>query len=61
MVPVDAMKRADSVDPKVYVAALPKTNYKGVTAQIQFTDKGELTHPAVTLNAYKNMVRAPLN
>ena len=61
MVLVDAMKRADSVDPKVYVAALPKTNYKGVTAQIQFTDKGELTHPAVTLNAYKNMVRAPLN
>jgi branched-chain amino acid transport system substrate-binding protein len=61
MVLVDAMKRANSVDPKVYVPALRKTNYKGVTAQIQFTDKGELTQPAVTLNAYKNNVRTPLN
>ena len=61
MVLVDAMKRANSVDPTVYVPALRKTNYKGVTAQIQFTDKGELTQPAVTLNAYKNNVRTPLN
>ena len=61
MVLADAMKRANSVDPKVYVAELRKTNYKGVTAQIQFTDKGELTKPAVTLNAYKNNARTPLN
>ena len=61
MVLVDAMKRANSVDPKVYVPALAKTNYKGVTAQIQFTSKGELTKPAVTLNVYKNGVRTPLN
>ena len=61
MVLVDAMKRANSVDPKVYVPALAKTNYKGVTAQIQFTNKGELTQPAVTLNGYKNGVRTPLN
>ena len=61
MVLVDAMKRANSVDPKVYVPALAKTDYKGVTAQIQFTPKGELTHPAVTLSNYKNNVRTPLN
>ncbi len=61
MVLVDAMKRANSVDPKVYVPQLAKTNYKGVTAQIQFTNKGELTKPAVTLNGYKNGVRTPLN
>ena len=61
MVLVDAMKRANSVAPKVSVPALRTTNYKGVTAQIQFTDKGELTQPAVTLNAYKNNVRTPLN
>ncbi len=61
MVLADAMKRANSVDPKVYVAELAKANYKGVTAQIQFTDKGELTKPAVTLNAYRNNVRTPLN
>ena len=61
MVLADAMKRANSVDPKVYVAELRQTNYKGVTAQIQFTDKGELTKPAVTLNAYRNNARTPLN
>ncbi len=61
MVLVDAMKRANSVDPKVYIPALQKTNYKGLTAQIQFTPKGELTHPAVTLNTFKNNVRTPLN
>jgi branched-chain amino acid transport system substrate-binding protein len=61
MVLADAMKRANSVDPKVYVPQLAKTNYKGVTAQIQFTNKGELTKPAVTLNGYKNGVRTPLN
>ena len=61
MVLVDAMKRANSVDPKVYVAQMAKTNYKGVTAQIQFTNKGELTKPAVTLSVYKNGVRTPLN
>ena len=61
MVLVDAMKRANSTDPKVYVPQLAKTNYKGVTAQIQFTPKGELTQPAVTLNGYKNNVRTPLN
>ena len=55
------MKRANSVDPKVYVPQLAKTNYKGVTAQIQFTNKGELTKPAVTLSVYKNGVRTPLN
>ena len=53
--------RANSVDPKVYVAQMAKTNYKGVTAQIQFTNKGELTKPAVTLSVYKNGVRTPLN
>ena len=61
MVLVDAMKRANSVDPKVYVPQLAKTNYKGVTAQIQFTNKGELTKPSVTLSVYKNGVRTPLN
>ena len=61
MVLVDAMKRANSVDPKVYVPQLAKTNYKGVTSQIQFTNKGELTKPAVTLSVYKNGVRTPLN
>ncbi|MFZ4289547.1 branched-chain amino acid ABC transporter substrate-binding protein [Variovorax sp. HJSM1_2] len=58
---VDAMKRANSADPKVYTSFLGKTQFKGVTANIAFTDKGELTHPAVTLYSYKDGVRVPLN
>jgi len=58
---VDAMKRANSVDPKVYVPFIAKTQYKGVTANIDFTAKGELTHPAVTLYTFRNNVRVALN
>ena len=61
MVLVDAMKRANSIDPKVYLPALGKTQYKGVTANIAFTPKGELTTPAVTLYTYKNNARVTLN
>ncbi len=58
---VDAMKRANSVDPKVYTPFIGKTQYKGVTANIAFSSKGELTKPAVTLYTYKDNVRAALN
>ncbi|WP_284414539.1 branched-chain amino acid ABC transporter substrate-binding protein [Acidovorax sp. SUPP2539] len=61
MVLVDAMKRADSVDPKVYAPFLAKTQYKGVTANIAFTPKGELTAPAVTLYHYPANARVALN
>ena len=61
MVLADAMKRANSADPKVYIPQLQKANYKGLTANIQFTPKGELTQPAVTLNGYKDQKRVPLN
>ena len=57
----DAMKRANSVDPKVYVPFIGKTQYKGVTANIAFTPKGELTNPVVTLYTFKDNVRAELN
>lgn len=58
---VDAMKRANSTDPAVYLPFIGKTKYKGVTANIDFTAKGELTKPAVTLYTYKNNVRSALN
>jgi len=58
---VDAMKRADSVDPKVYLPFIGKTQFKGITANIAFTPKGELTTPAVTLYSFKDKVRTALN
>ncbi len=61
MVLADAMKRANSVDPKVFTPLIGKTDYKGVTANIAFTAKGELTAPAVTLYTYKDGSRVALN
>lgn len=61
MVLADAMKRANSVDPKVYTPFLAKTQYKGVTANVAFTAKGELTTPAVTLYHYPDNARVALN
>ena len=58
---VDAMKRANSVDPQVYVPFISKTQLKGITANIAFTAKGELTAPAVTLYSFKDNVRTALN
>ncbi|WP_082493023.1 branched-chain amino acid ABC transporter substrate-binding protein [Acidovorax sp. Leaf160] len=61
MVLADAMKRADSVDPRKYTPFIGKANYKGVTANVSFTPKGELTHPAVTLYHYPDNARVGLN
>ena len=58
---VDAMKRANSTDPAVFLPFIGKTKYKGVTANIDFTANGELTKPAVTLYTYKDNVRTALN
>ncbi len=49
MLMVDAMKRAGSSDPKVYIPELLKSNYKGVTATIAFEPNGEIKNPAITL------------
>ncbi|WP_309638992.1 branched-chain amino acid ABC transporter substrate-binding protein [Methylibium sp.] len=61
MVLVDAMKRANSTDPKVYAAKLFETAYKGVTANVGFEKDGELKNPAMTLYVYKDGKKVPLN
>jgi branched-chain amino acid transport system substrate-binding protein len=57
---VDAMKRANSTDPKKYKSFLPKTNFKGVTANIAFEPNGELKNAATTLYTYKGGKKTPL-
>jgi len=61
LVLVDAMKRANSVDPKVYMPKLIETNLKGVTAQIAFEPTGEMKNPAITLYVYRDGKKLPLN
>ncbi len=60
MVMADAMKRADSADPKVYGPKLKETNYEGVTAKVVFEADGELKDPAMTLYVYKDGKKTPL-
>jgi branched-chain amino acid transport system substrate-binding protein len=57
---VDAMKRADSIDPKVYTPKLIETSFKGVTTTIEFQPNGELKNPAITLYNYKEGKKTPL-
>ena len=55
-----AMKRANSVDPKVYTPQLAKANFKGVTSVIAFETNGELKNAAITLYNYKDGQKTPL-
>ena len=61
MLLADAMKRANSSDPKVYLPELAKSSYKGVTANIAFEPNGEMKNPAITLYVYKDGKKTPLN
>ncbi|HMZ86340.1 MAG TPA: branched-chain amino acid ABC transporter substrate-binding protein [Giesbergeria sp.] len=58
---VDAMKRANSTDPKVYVNELAKSNFKGVTANIAFEPNGEIKNPSISLYVYRDGKKVPLN
>ena len=54
---VEAMKQADSTDPKVYLSKLAALNYEGLTGAVSFTPAGELSQPTVTLYTYRNNKR----
>jgi len=58
---VDAMKRANSVDPKVFTPQIGLTQYKGLTANISFEPNGELKHPATTLSIYRDGKKQVVN
>ena len=46
---VEAMKKADSTEPAKYLPELAKTKYSGVTGDISFDSKGDLTSGPITL------------
>jgi branched-chain amino acid transport system substrate-binding protein len=57
----DAMKRAESADPAVYLPFLAKTDgFKGVTGNITFDDKGDIKNGALTLMTYRGGERTSL-
>jgi branched-chain amino acid transport system substrate-binding protein len=56
----NAMVTAGSADPKVYLPALKATNYKGVTGNIEFDEKGDIKNGALTLMTYKGGARTTI-
>ena len=58
---IAAMKKAQSVDPQVYVKVMPTIHYDGVTANIAFDDKGDLKDGEVTLYEWQNGKKVPIN
>jgi branched-chain amino acid transport system substrate-binding protein len=55
------MQRAGSTDPKVFGPEIAKSNYKGVTTQVQFDGSGELKVPAMTFIVFRDGKKSPLN
>lgn len=51
---INAMKAADSADPKKYLPYIYKLNFKGVTGPIAFDSKGDLRSAAVTIFQVKD-------
>jgi branched-chain amino acid transport system substrate-binding protein len=56
----NAMVTANSSDPVKYLPALKATQYKGVTGNIAFDEKGDIKNGALTLMTYKGGVRTTL-
>lgn len=57
---VDAMVRAGSPDPSIYVAKLRSIDYQGVTQRIRFDAIGELINPSMTFYQYVAGRKQPL-
>jgi branched-chain amino acid transport system substrate-binding protein len=60
MVFATAMQAAKSSDPAVYLPALAKISYQGVTGTIAFDPHGDLSNAAMTLYTYRNGKKARL-
>ncbi|REG49157.1 branched-chain amino acid transport system substrate-binding protein [Paraburkholderia sp. BL6669N2] len=54
---VEAMKRANSIDPARILAAMPATDYSGVLGKIQFDSRGDLRNSVISLYRYKGGIQ----
>jgi branched-chain amino acid transport system substrate-binding protein len=55
-----AMQKAGSEDPAKYLPELAKIEYKGITGNIAFDEKGDIKNGALTLYTYKGGTREQL-
>jgi branched-chain amino acid transport system substrate-binding protein len=54
MVLIEAMKRADSIEPEKYLPELAKLDYQGVTSRISFDAYGDLKGGVITVYQLQN-------
>jgi branched-chain amino acid transport system substrate-binding protein len=57
LVMVEAMKKANSVDPKAYLPELAKIKYEGVTGPIAFDKNGDILNGTLTLFTFNGPKR----
>lgn len=57
---INAIVKANSADPKAFLAALSASDFDGVTGRIRFDDKGDLVDPPATLFEVRNGEWTPL-
>lgn len=58
---IEAMKKADSTDPKKFLPELAKISYDGITAKIEFDDKGDTKNGFITMYEVKGGKLEPLS
>jgi branched-chain amino acid transport system substrate-binding protein len=58
---IDAMKRADSIDPAKILEKMPSTAYQGVIGNIAFDPKGDMKEAMITLYSYANKKKSVLD
>jgi len=51
---IDAMKRANSTDPKKILAAMPTTSFDGIIGRIAFDSKGDIQHGTISIFRFKD-------
>ncbi|WP_418126252.1 branched-chain amino acid ABC transporter substrate-binding protein [Variovorax sp. 160MFSha2.1] len=56
----DAMVKAGSAEPSVYLPELSKVKYEGLTGTIAFDEKGDIRNGALTLFTYKGGIRSQI-
>ena len=60
MILVEAMKKADSTDPKIFSGQISKVTYLGVTGPISFDKFGDVENAALTIFSFQDGKKIPI-
>ena len=60
MILVEAMKKANSTDPKIFSSQISKVQYSGVTGPISFDKVGDVENAALTIFSFEDGTKVPI-